>query len=575
MISVFDATNTNFEGNGDAVLLPLSCKHRQVAAGKYDLTLVHPIDPTGKWMHLVPEAIIKAPVPEETIENAFSGLDVDVYKTTTAAALRSGPSEPTQINYGEWDARGDYQVGSKVTCSGWSHRNWQYNQWDGSSAQTQVPPYNNSWCVAIADYTSGSPVLVNLKSGTDLYYIEDSGSYWKKVSTTYGLEGYIKNSQIQYDRHLTPAETQPRTIKDQLFRIKTVTVDSENHKITVTAEHVSYDMSGVLIEDADIHQRNPAMALAWIQQSFMMDYQGTIATNMTSDDDGTYTGEIKGKNATYALLDPDKGIVSSFDAMYRRDNWDVFVLRKNNVNRGFQLRYGKNMLGVNWKIKSDGLVTRVVPVAKAEDGSDLYLDLNGDKWVDSDHINEYPVIRMERIKVEGQVGKDDGTETDTKWTEQTLRAHMQTKAEERFSVDKADLLVHEITIDFEMQGDTEEYQALQGLQKVLLYDTVIAINDQIQMSVTVEVSEIEFDCLRKKVTALKLTNVNRYGGRSVSGFNVFNNSITEDKLTDDVTDAINADAVEDANKYTDTKVSSLNYSLRNWVNNNFEPKASE
>ena len=71
MISVFDATNTNFEGNGDAVLLPLSCKHRQVAAGKYDLTLVHPIDPTGKWMHLVPEAIIKAPVPEETIENAF------------------------------------------------------------------------------------------------------------------------------------------------------------------------------------------------------------------------------------------------------------------------------------------------------------------------------------------------------------------------------------------------------------------------------------------------------------------------------------------------------------------------
>ena len=575
MISVFDATNTNFDGNGDAVLTPLSCKHRQVAAGKYDLTLVHPIDPTGKWMHLVPEAIIKAPVPEETIENAFSGLDVDVYKTTTAAALRSGPSEPTQINYGEWSARGDYQVGSKVTCSGWSHRNWQYNQWDGSSAQTQVPPYNNSWCVAIADYTSGSPVLVNLKSGTDLYYIEDSGSYWKKVSTTYGLEGYIKNSQIQYDRHLTPAETQPRTIKDQLFRIKTVTVDSENHKITVTAEHVSYDMSGVLIEDADIHQRNPAMALAWIQQSFMMDYQGTIATNMTSDDDGTYTGEIKGKNATYALLDPDKGIVSSFDAMYRRDNWDVFVMRKTNVNRGFQLRYGKNMLGVNWKIKSDGLVTRVVPVAKAEDGSDLYLDLNGDKWVDSDHINEYPVIRMERIRVEGQVGKDDGTETDTKWTEQTLRAHMQTKAEERYSVDKVDLLVHEITIDFEMQGDTVEYQSLQGLQKVLLYDTVVAINEQIQMSVTVEVSEIEFDCLRKKVTALKLTNVNRYGGRSVSGFNVFNNSITEDKLTDDVTDAINADAVEDANKYTDTKISGLNYSIRNWVNNNFEPKASE
>lgn len=577
MISVFDANNHNFEGNGDAVLTPLSCKHRQVAAGKYDLTLVHPIDWTGKWMHLVPEAIIRAPVPEEIIENAFSGLDVDVYKTTTTAALRSGPSEPTIINYQEWTANRStkiYAVGEKVTYIG---KNYKMHTLDpGTEMNYNHPPdnYPEYWG-EIARYTSGSPILVNLKSGTDLYYIEDSGDYWKKVSTTYGLEGYIKNSQIQYDRHLTPEETQPRTISTQLFRIKTVMVDSENMKITVTAEHVSYDLSGVLIEDADIHQQNPAMALAWIQQSFMMDYQGTIATNMTSEDDGTYTGEIKGKNATYALLDPDKGIVSTFDAMYRRDNWDVFVLRKTNVNRGFQLRYGKNMLGVSWKIKSEGLVTRVVPVAKAEDGSDLYLDLNGHKWVDSIHINEYPVVRMERIKVEGQVGKDDGTETDTKWTEETLRAHMQTKAEERFSVDKADLLVHEITIDFEMQGDTEEYKTLQGLQNVLLYDTVVAVNEQIQMSVTVEVSEIEFDCLRKKVTALKLTNVNRYGGRSVSGFNVFNNSITEDKLTDDVTDAINADAVEEANNYTDGKVSSLNYSLQRWVTNNFEPKASE
>ena len=304
----------------------------------------------------------------------------------------------------------------------------------------------------------------------------------------------------------------------------------------------------------------------------MMEYRGTIATNMTSDDDGTYTGEIKGKNLTYALLDPDKGIVGSFNAMYRRDNWDVFVLRKNNENRGFQLRYGKNIVGVTWKIKSDNLVTRVVPVAKAADGSDLYLD--GTKWVDSEHIGEYPVIRMERLKVDGQVGKDDGTETDTKWTKQTLRAHMAEKAAERFSVDKADLLVHDITIDFEMMGDTEEYRALQDLQKVLLYDTVVAINERIQMSVTVEVSEIEYDCIRKKVTALKLTNVNAYHGKNVSGFNVFNNSITPDKLTDDTLDGIADYAVEDAASYTDSKVSSLNYSLRSWVNNNFEPKAT-
>ena len=70
MISVYDIGNEAFERNGDAVLLPKSGKVRMVAGGGCDLTLEHPIDPDGKWSHLVPEAIIKAPVPPETIASA-------------------------------------------------------------------------------------------------------------------------------------------------------------------------------------------------------------------------------------------------------------------------------------------------------------------------------------------------------------------------------------------------------------------------------------------------------------------------------------------------------------------------
>lgn len=574
MICVYDKGNENYLANGNAVLQPLECKHTQVAAGTYDLTMKCRIDPEGKWKHIVPEAIIQAPVPEETIQTAYSGMDVDLYRTTGEAALREEPNEPTEIYYDQWNPNGDYSPGSKVSVYNWGHRNYKCNQYDASSPQTQVPPYNNSWWSEIADRTSGSPIMINLKSNTSLYYVSGPENGWYKMSTTYGMEGYIKASQVEFVRHLTPEETQPHTITTQLFRIKTVNVDSKTNTITATAEHVSYDMSGVLVEDAAIHQKNPAQALAWIEQNFMIDYKGTIATDMTSDDDGTYTGEIKGKNAIYALLDPDKGIVASFDARCRRDNWDVFVMRKNeDADPKLELRYGKNMLGVSWNIKTDGLITRVVPVAKAEDGSDLYLDPT--KWVDSTHINEYDVIYMERMKVSGQVGKDDGTETDTKWTEETLREEMQKKAEERFSIDKVDQIVHEITIDFELLGDTDEYKELKNLEQVVMYDRVIAINKQIDMDVVVEVSEIEYDCIRRKITALKLTNVIRHGNRTVSGFNVWNNSITGDKLTDDVSDQMTGGILDDANEYTDGKVNSMNWSIRNWVNNNFEPKSSE
>ena len=575
MICVYDIGNTDYEKNGDVVLLPTEGKIRQVAGGGYDLTLKCRIDPERKWAHLVPEAIIKAPVPEETIATAMSGMDADVYRTTTTADLRDGPSEPQRITYPTWSQYNTYSVGSKVTQG---NQNYQCIYWDSEDIRRGNSPAGNpDWWAKIANYTGGAAVIVTLKPGTEVYYIETSTtSGWYKVTTMYGLEGYIKTSQLEFVEHRSASQTQPRKVTEQMFRIKTVNVDTKGMQISVTAEHVSYDLRGILIDDIKITNRSPAVALAWIESAFMMDYAGTIASNLTGENDGKYSAEIKGKNGVYALLDPDKGVVGAVDAAFRRDNWDVFVMKKTNTDRGFRLYYRKNLQGITWNMKSSNLVTRVVPVAKAADGSDFYLDRTvgnetGIRWLDSTRISSYPVIWMERIKVNGQVGKDDGTETATNWTEETLRAEMQRKAEERFSIDKADQVLHEITVDFTMLGDTDEYKQFRNLEKVLLYDRVIVRDERIGLDTEVEVTELEYDIIRKTVTAVKLANINRYGGKNVYGSNVLNNSITGDKLTDDAADGAKNQAVDESNGYTDNKVASLNSTLRAWVTANFEP----
>ena len=561
MISVYDISNTAYDKNGDVVLAPTVCSLRMVAGGNYDLTLEHPMDPYGKWEHLKEEAVIRSPVPKETITNAFTGLEADVYVTTEAAALRSGPSEPTTISYTSWSIDATYSVGAKVT---WANKNWQCNYYDETSAYAHIAPPSCPWWAEIARRTSGSPALVNLKSGTELYYVSGPDDGWYKMCTKYGLEGYIKTSQVEYSRHLTPSETAPREITTQLFRIRTVTVNSEQKSVSVTARHVSYDLNGVLIDEVKLVRRSPAEALAWIQQQFMIDYAGIIATDMATNDDAAYTGEISGKNGMYALLDPDKGVVPCFDAALRRDNWDLFVLKKTETDRGFRIRYANNMKGVTWKQSTDKLVNRIVPVAKDEDGSDLYLD--GTKWVDSADISSWPVIYMERLKVNGQVGKDDGSETDTAWTLQTLRAEMARQAQSRFDIDQCDKAVVEITVDVEMLGDTEEYAWLKNLQSVLLYDTVIAINEQTGLSVSVEVSELEFDAIREKITGMKMINAKNYNVRNVSGFNVVDNSITGDKLTDDAGNEIMDAAVEEAAIYTDEKSAQTLSSSKSYTN---------
>ena len=541
MICVYDKTNTAFEANGNAVLTPTSCTVRQVAGGNYELTMTHPIDPDGKWAHLVPDAIVRAPIPAETITNAYTGLEADVYVTTSAAALRSGPSEPHAVTYSAWVSGTSYAVGSKVTSNG---QNYQLNT-ALTGNEIYANPANLSKWVKIANTAPGDPALANLKSGTELYYVSGPTDGWYKMCTKFGLEGYIKSTQVEYSKHVTPAETQPRTITTQLFRIRTVAVETKNRQVTVNAQHVSYDLNGVMMDDVEIIRRPPAMSIAILEGSFMIDYQGMIATDMVSNSDTDFSCKMSGKNGMFALLDPDQGIVSCFDAEFRRDNWDLFIMTKTNTDRGFRIRYGNNLMGVNWNVKGDQLITRVVPVAKDEDGSDLYLTPT--KWVDSTRISNYPVVRMERLKVNGQVGKDDGTETGTNWTASTLRAEMEKQAEARYSVDKIDQIQHEITVDFEMLGDTDEYKPLKALQSVILYDTVKVIDDRVDLSVSVTVTEIEFDCIKEKITAAKLTNVQAYNVKNVSGFNVLNNSITGEKLTDDAGDEI----VEEAADYTD------------------------
>ena len=545
MICVYDIGNDNYEGNGNAVLQPTECRLRNIAGGNYDLTMTHPIDPEGKWKHLVPGAIIKAPVPREEIENAYAGYDADVYKTTAQAELRESASEPTVINYQAWQPLNSYAKGTKVTYSG---KNYRCDYWDSTSPICYSAPPTISWWTEIARYTQGAPVLVTLPAGTDLYFVENYDTNWYKMSTYYGVVGYIKKDKVVYDRHLTPSETQPRVITEQLFRIEQPTVDTKSRAVTVTAKHVSYDLAGILIQDVSLAQASPAMALGRITEGFMMDYAGTIATDMQTEDYGTYTGDIKGKNGIFALLDPDKGIVSTFNAAYKRDNWDLFVLTKNTVDRGYRLKYRKNMLGVNWAQDSSGLVTRVVPVAKDEGGGDLYLP---EVWIDSSRINDYPVIKMERLTVKGQVGKDKGTGDGSTWTESDLLDEMRTKAGERYSVDEADRVNVTVTVDFEQLGDAEEHRELQGMETVLLYDTVTVINDEIGLKIQLYVSEWEWDAIRKKITALKLVNTTDYRKGTVTGYNVQAKSIGSEKLTDDVAGDILEQVVDIIPEYAD------------------------
>ena len=550
MICVYDIGNENFEGNGDAVLTPTACKMKVVAGGDYSLTMNHPMDPDEKWKHLVPGAIVKIPVPVETIANAWAGYEADVYKTTEKTELREGPSAPQTIVYSTWSASSaTYTTGAKVTYNG---DNYECILTDPKTENNYNHPPDNypMYWKRIPNKTGGSAIIISLPEGTELYFIEQYDANWYKMSTYYGVEGYVHKNVMEYYRHLTPSETTPRIIKTQLFRIEKPALNSKNREITVEAKHVSYDLAGILIKNLQINNASPAMAIGHITEGFMIEYRGTIATNLTSDNNGTYTGEIKGKNGIYALLDPDKGIVGSFDASLRRDNWDIFIMQRTEQDRGFRIRYGKNMTGVNWSRASDNLVTRIIPIAKDAENNDLYLP---EEYVDSELIDDYPVIRMEQLNVKGQVGKAKDEAGNETWTEADLLDEMRAKAGERFSIDKVDQIQESVTVEFAQLGSSAEYAALKDLESVLLYDTVTVQYPEAGLDVKLYVEEIEWDAVACKLTGVKLTNATGKIGKNVTGYNVQAKSISSDKLEDEVTEGILDQVLDMIPEYQDSE----------------------
>lgn len=537
MICLFSKDNTSFAGNGDAILLPVEGKLKQVAGGNYDISLVQPFDPDGKWKLLEPGAVLRVPVPEETIEDAYEGVEADVYVTGGQAEVRAEPIGPTAITYPAWSMESTYQVGDKVSYGG---KNYECTYWtDGNIFRLASPP-NCSWWKQIANRTSGAAVLATLPEGTELYFIEDAGSGWYKMSTTYGIIGYVLASAVTYSRHKEAEESAARTIEEQLFRITGVDTDTKNRRVNVTAQHVSYDLSGIVVRDVSFEQAPAAMAISFVVGALTIPYNGAILTNLTSDE-STYTGEFKGKNGTFCFLDPDSGIAAHFKAMVKRDNWDIFILEKTETDRGYRLQYGKNTLGVNWSRKTDNIITRIIPVAKDAGGNDYYLP---DMWVDSEHIDDYPIIRMEVLKVSGQIGKQK-SETDTEvWTEETLQAEMQQKAEERFTVDKVDIPEEEITVDMVQLRKMAEFETdmalmarndgtgiFQGIEDVLLYDTVLVENEEIGLSKKLTVTELEWDIVAEKILAIKLSTENAGAGDKVPSYTIQDNSISDAKIS--------------------------------------------
>lgn len=543
MINIYTVTDTDYSKNGSAVLHPLVCTVTEALWGGYELHMEHPIDDKGIWRLIQKGHIVRAPVPAAHVDNTFIGEDAVIWKADRAANVYVGPKAPSQIRYMFWESGGSYAVGAKVTYPvKWSpdgsflveYENYQLTSPLSEEDKYRDPQNVTAW-KTIAKSTAGAAKATSLAKDEEFYLLSQYDENWLFIQTEAGVQGYIQTVYCSFVREEHREEKSAHEIKTQLFRIYSTTVDTKSRKVTAEARHVSYDHAGNLVRKCEINNATIPDAIEQLNAALYTEAAGTITTNYGSDD-GTFTGSFTWRNPISCMLDPDTGMAPLLGAKFIRDNWDMFVLKDENIDRGIRLEYGKNLIGVNWKTNTDKLINRIIPVATAADGSELLLP---EIWVDSPIIDTYPVIIAERLNVDAKVGDDDGQ--GGVWTDGTIFEHMRAKANRRFSVDNCDKASVQLSVDFRLLGDTVEYAQFRKLQKLFIYDTVQTTDRNIDLDLSLRLNKYKWDCIWETYINITLGNTYEATSHIIAGYNMMNGSIQYNKLSQDAINKIKAE----------------------------------
>ena len=181
----------------------------------------------------------------------------------------------------------------------------------------------------------------------------------------------------------------------QLFRIYKIGKVMQG-KVTVYAKHISYDLSGYVIESGSAHNcAGACTVLANATSGFTITTDKTVNAEWSVKYPSSVRSWLGGKEGS--LLD----VYGTGE--YKYDHFDVRLLLHRGTNRGVTIRYGKNLTELTQELNSENLVTGVIAYYKdSEDNitkapkvsTGLVLDCAKDYALDcSSDFEETPTVQ--------------------------------------------------------------------------------------------------------------------------------------------------------------------------------------
>lgn len=273
----------------------------------------------------------------------------------------------------------------------------------------------------------------------------------------------------------------------QLFRVYAVSKPMSGI-VTVLAEHISYDLSGIPVKTFSAD--SVALALTGLRNNAVVDCPFEFWTDKPTS--GKFT--VPAPASIRSRLGGVAGsILDVYGGEYEFDNYTVKLHNNRGMNRGVSIRYGKNLTDIQQDQNCSSVATGIYPYWAGDvDGNTVLVELP-EKIINAPGTYNFVKIRT----------VDFTQSFETQPTVEQLRS----KAESYVKANNIGVPVVSLTVSFAQLEQSEEYKHLKLLERVSLFDTVNVEFPALKVSATAKAAKIVYDVLADRVKSVTLGSV--------------------------------------------------------------------
>ena len=258
-----------------------------------------------------------------------------------------------------------------------------------------------------------------------------------------------------------------------------------NQVVTVKAQHISYQLSGIVVMPFEAN--SCVSAIAGIKT-----YSSTTNPfNFTTDKQVTAHYEVTAPTAARALLCGQQGSILDVFGKgdYEFNRFDVTLRVNRGTDNGVTLRYGKNITDLKNVVDLTNVYTGIVPYWMDGEGNRVVLP---EKVVLSGHESEYPYKIIKPV------------DFSSNWETQPTEAQLRTAAQNYVANNEGWKLKNNITVSFVALWNTEEYKNIAPLERVKMCDIVHVVVPKFGIDFDTKVIKTDYNVLQERYNSITL-----------------------------------------------------------------------